>query len=71
MLSDLYKQKETLTSRSFGQQDRKFLSSFPQYKHVWRWEQQLRMGYVYASELPDFDIKANDSLRTIIQNLEK
>lgn len=71
LLSDLYKQKETLTSRSFGQQDRKFLSSFPQYKHVWRWEQQLRMGYVYASELPDFDIKANDSLRTIIQNLEK
>lgn len=71
LLSDLYKQKETLTSRSFGQQDRKFLSSFPQYKHVWRWEQQLRMGYVYASELPDFNMKANDSLRTIIQNLEK
>lgn len=71
LLSDLYKQKETLTSRSFGQQDRRFLSSFPQYRHVWRWEQQLRIGYVYASKLPDFDIKANDNLRTIIQNLEK
>ena len=71
LLSDMYKQRETLTNRSFGQQDKRFLASFPQYRHVWRWEQQLRMGYIYTSKLPDFDIKANDSLRIIIQDLKK
>ena len=66
MLSDLYKQKELLRSGTFGGQDKAFLTRFPQYRRVWRWQQQLRIGYVMACDLPDYDIKANSDLKCIL-----
>lgn len=70
LLKDLYKQKELLSGSSFQRKDRNFLARFPQFKKVWRWEQQLRAGYIFASELPDYDIKANEELKRIIDNIK-
>ena len=70
LLQDLYKQKELLSGSSFVTKDRKFLARFPQFKRVWRWEQQLRAGYVFASELPDYDVKANAQLKDIISTIK-
>ncbi len=69
LLSDLDKLKELLSGNKFGASDRKFLARFPQYKKVWKWQQQLRCGYILASELPDYDIKANAELKAIIENV--
>lgn len=69
LLSDLYQQKELLTGSSFVSKDRAFLARFPQYMRVWRWEHQLRAGFIFASELPDYDIKANAELKGIIENV--
>lgn len=71
ILTDLYKQKELLSSGSFGMKDREFLAKFPQYRRLWRWEQQLRIGYIYASELPDYDIKANTELKNILDAINR
>ena len=70
ILADLYKQKEILRSGTFGLKDREFLAKFPQYRRLWRWEQQLRIGYIFASELPDYDIKANAELKTILDSIK-
>ena len=69
LLSDLYKQKELLASNSFAGKDRKFLARFPEYKRVWRWEQELRSAFIFVSELPDYDVKANSKLKSIIDEL--
>jgi hypothetical protein len=69
LLSDLNKLKEMLSGKSFVAGDRKFLARFPQYKKVWRWQQQLRCGYILASELPDYDINANSELKAILENI--
>lgn len=66
LLADLYNQKEILSSTGFNQNDRKFLMRFPQYSRMWRWQQQLRVGYIFACNLPDFDVKANEDLKKII-----
>ena len=71
ILADLYKQKELLRSGTFGLKDREFLARFPQYRRLWRWEQQLRIGYIYASELPDYDIKANAELKNILDEINR
>ena len=71
ILGDLYKQKELLRSGTFGTKDREFLARFPQYRRLWRWEQQLRIGYIFASELPDYDIKANAELKTILDAINR
>ncbi len=70
LLSDLYKQKELLSGNSFAGKDRQFLARFPQFKRVWRWEQQLRSAYILTSELPDYDVKANTQLKSIIDELK-
>ena len=70
LLSDLYKQKALLSGNSFAENDRKFLARFPQYKRVWRWEQQLRSAFILSSELPDYDVKANSLLKSIIGELK-
>ena len=71
ILADLYKQKEILRKGSFGVKDKEFLGRFPQFRRLWRWEQQLRIGYIYASELPDYDIKANAELKNIIDSITR
>lgn len=71
ILGDLYKQKELLRSGTFGAKDREFLARFPQYRRLWRWEQQLRIGYIFASELPDYDIKANAELKNILDAINR
>lgn len=71
LLSDLDKQKKILTGQGFGLGDRKFLARLPEYRRVWMWEEQLRIGYLYLCEIPDFDIEANNRLKSIIQELER
>ncbi len=70
MLENLCKQKELLSGSSFGAGDRKFLARFPQYGRVWRWQQQLRMGFVFAQDLPDYDVVANGELRDILDEVK-
>lgn len=69
ILADLYKQKDLLRSGTFGRQDRDFLMRFPQFRRLWRWEQQMRIGYVFASDLPDYDIQANAELKKILDTI--
>jgi len=69
LLADLYSQKEVLSASGFGQNDKKFLMRFPQYSRMWRWQQQLRVGYIFACNLPDFDVKANAELKRIIEKV--
>ena len=70
LLSDLYKQKELLSGASFDGKDREFLKRFPQFKRFWRWEHQLRLGYIFASELPDYDVRANEEMKSILQQIK-
>lgn len=69
LLQDLYRQKDLLSGSSFVSKDRTFLARFPQFRRVWRWEQQLRTGYILASELPDYNVKANEELKNIISTI--
>lgn len=69
MLSDLSQLKTVLSGQAFTLQDRNFINKFPQYLKVQRWEQQLRIAYILSSELPDYDIKANNQMKTILSEL--
>ena len=69
LLTDLYKQKELLSGNAFVGRDKAFLARFPQFRKVWRWQQQLRAGYIFASELPDYDVKANAEMKTILDTV--
>ena len=66
LLADLDKKSELLAAEGFSKQGKQFLSRFPQYQSVWRWEQQLRFAFAFACELPDYDPVANASLGQII-----
>lgn len=71
LLADLYQQKERLSSGVFGTSERQLLMRFPQYNQMWRWQQRLRLGYIYACSLPDYDVKANDELKNILKNMKE
>ena len=70
LLSDLYKQKELLSGSSFESKDKAFLKRFPQFMRFWRWKEQLRVGFIFASELPDYDVRANEEMKSILDNLK-
>lgn len=70
LLADLYQQREVLSGKQFSSADRQFLARFPQYKRLWRWQQQLRAGFAFATDLPDYDVRANEQLGTILQSLK-
>lgn len=65
-LEGLSRQKEILRSRTRSQEDNAFLNQYPQFQCLKRWEQQLRIGYVFGSDLPSYDIKANNELGNIL-----
>jgi len=69
LLGDLYRQKELLAGKSFGSNDRQFLSRFPEHRSLWRWQQEMRAGFIYALELPNYDVKANAELKKIIDSI--
>lgn len=70
LLADLYTQQERLSQPGFNSQDRQFLLRFPQYSKMWKWQQQLRVGYIYSCSLPDYDVKANEALKKIIDAIK-
>jgi hypothetical protein len=68
LFSDLYKQKAVLEQSSFKAKDRAFLARFPRFARIWKWEQQMRIGFILVSEIPNYNVKDNDLLRHIIEN---
>ena len=70
LLADLDKKNEILTKDGFSRDGRAFLARFPQYKSIWQWQQQLRVGYLYACQLPDYDPRANAELGNIISTIK-
>ncbi len=70
LLADLDKKNEILTKEGFSRDGRVFLARFPQYKSIWQWQQQLRVGYIYACQLPDYDPRANAELGNIISTIK-
>jgi len=71
ILSDLSIQKGLLRDRNFKEKHKQFLTRFPQYQREWKWQQQLRIGYIFASDLPDYDIKANAELKIILDAINR
>lgn len=71
LLADLYRQREVLSGMSFSQADRQSLQRFPQYMHQWRWQQQLRAGFAFATDLPDYDVRANKELGDILNTIKQ
>lgn len=70
LLADLDKKNEILTKDGLSREGRDFLARYPQYKSIWQWQQQLRVGYIYACQLPDYDPKANAALGKIISTIK-
>lgn len=69
LIGHISKQKEILERPCFGADDKEFLNKFPQYNSVWRWEEQLKIGFVLACDLPNYDAEANKELGQIISVL--
>ena len=69
LIGHISKQKEILERPRFGSDDKEFLNKFPQYNSVWRWEEQLKIGFVLACDLPNYDAEANKELGQIISVL--
>ena len=69
LIGHISKQKEILERPRFGADDKEFLNKFPQYNSVWRWEEQLKIGFVLACDLPNYDAEANKDLGQIISVL--
>lgn len=69
LLSDLSQAHERLSAGGFGAADRQLLARFPQYGRLWRWQQQMRAGFAFATELPDYDVQANERLGQIISQI--
>ncbi len=67
LLTLLAQQKRVLSGNSFGQKDRKLLSAFPQFGSVWRWQRSLRLGFLQACDVPDYDLAANAALGKILE----
>lgn len=70
LLMGLSRQKEILRSKNLSQEDNVFINQYPQFQCLKRWENQLRIGYVFASELPDYDPKANEELGKIMKMVD-
>lgn len=66
LVSHISHQKELLEHPSFNSDDKAFLNKFPQYNSVWKWEEQLKIGYVLACDLPNYDTEANKTLGDIL-----
>jgi hypothetical protein len=71
LLADLYQQKEKLSGNVFSANERQLLMRFPQYNHMWRWQQQLRFGFLFVCSLPNYDVKANNELKNILDNMKE
>lgn len=67
LLTLLSKQKRVLAGNTFGTKDRTLLSAFPQFGSVWRWQRNLRLAFLYTSNVPDYDITANAELEKILK----
>lgn len=69
LIGHISHQKEILEHPRFGVEDKEFLNKFPQYNSVWKWEEQLRIGFVIACDLPNYDAEANKELGQILNTI--
>ena len=67
LLTLLSEQKRVLASNSFNAKDRAMLAQNPQFGSVWRWQNNLRLAFLQASDVPDYDLQANDALGKILE----
>ena len=49
---------------------RKSLRAVPHYGNQWRWIELMKTGYMFACNLPDYDVQANQLLSAIIDELK-
>ena len=71
LLEALDTANRNLQSNGYSGGDRKVLLQLPQYGNKWRWLELLKLGYVFACELPDYDLAANNRLGLIIDKLNQ
>lgn len=67
LLTLLSEQKRILASNSFGTKNREMLAQNPQFGSVWRWQNHLRLAFLQASDVPDYDLQANEELGKILE----
>ncbi len=49
---------------------KKALRAVPHYGYQWRWIELMKTGYMFACNLPDYDVQANELLGAIINELK-
>ncbi len=49
---------------------KKALRAVPHYGNQWRWVELMKTGYMFACNLPDYDVQANELLSAIINELK-
>lgn len=70
LLGELDKQKSMLEQDSFVATGKDFLNKFPQYNRVWKWEEQMKIGFAFACEIPEYDPIANEELGRILNEVK-
>ena len=49
---------------------KKAMRAVPHYGNQWRWIELMKTGYMFACNLPDYDVQANELLSAIIDELK-
>ena len=62
---------EILKKSEKTDEDIAMLKQLPLYGNYWNWLNQLVMGLILASDMPDYDPTANEALKTIIQGCQE
>lgn len=48
-----------------GAQNKELMRQFPQYDNYWKWCDYMRIGFICACDIPDYDTAANEALGRI------
>ena len=71
LLEYLDQTNRNLKDNGYNRADRQALTQLPRYGFKWRWIEQLKLGYVFACDLPTYDVAANSRLGEIIDELRQ
>lgn len=69
LLELLPEKNDSLTEKYRYRQD--IVLKFPRYSKPMMWQQYLKLGYIYAIDMPEYNVKANAELGNIIENLKQ
>lgn len=70
ILEDLYDTEKQMANSPYSPSISAMLLKLPQYNQIACWKQRLRFGFLYACQLPDYDTKANEELRKMLEKLK-